>query len=78
MSTERWVYEENGKLFRHEENDGYAFLRHGPESVDEELAGLGDPWLVSNPSRFEEAVACLESAGYVVDRVNKTYTKATP
>ena len=33
-STEVWFYIRNGMLYKHIENDGYAFMRNGPEEKD--------------------------------------------
>ena len=35
--TESWVYVEAGKIIQHIENDGYAFMRNGPEGCDTEI-----------------------------------------
>ena len=38
MSSERWIrVEEDGTVILHSENDGWAYLRHGPEAVEEPL-----------------------------------------
>ena len=35
--NEAWVKVVDGKLIRHVENDGYAFMRHGPEADETEI-----------------------------------------
>ena len=38
MAIERWVrIEADGRLILHEENDGIAFLRRGPEAHEREI-----------------------------------------
>jgi hypothetical protein len=36
-----WVFRDGDKLFRREENDGWAFLNRGPEARDQEIIGIG-------------------------------------
>jgi hypothetical protein len=39
MAIERWVIvRPDGALILHEENDGAAFLRHGPQAMERFLA----------------------------------------
>jgi hypothetical protein len=33
-STESWLYRKDGKVYRHIENDGWSFLRRGPEASE--------------------------------------------
>jgi hypothetical protein len=36
--SESWlVVHDDGRIIYHSENDGYAFLRHGAEAIDEEI-----------------------------------------
>ena len=38
MSTERWlIVRKDGSLVLHEENDGWAFLRNGPQASEEPI-----------------------------------------
>jgi hypothetical protein len=38
MSSERWLrIEDDGTIILHSENDGWTFLRRGPEAVEEPL-----------------------------------------
>lgn len=41
-STETWFYIKNGMLYKHTENDGYAFMRNGPEEKDVCLGTVQD------------------------------------
>jgi hypothetical protein len=35
MSVDRWVFvQDDGTIILREENDGWQYLRHGPEAVD--------------------------------------------
>jgi hypothetical protein len=34
MARERWVYVKDGQLMMHEENDGWSFLKQGPQASD--------------------------------------------
>lgn len=49
--NEAWVKVVDGKLIRHVENDGYAFMRHGPEADETEIT-LDD---VMKEGRLSEA-----------------------
>jgi hypothetical protein len=53
-AIERWAFVKDGRIYLHQENDGWTFLRRGPEAVDKEIS-LGE--LASRyPSTFEELV----------------------
>jgi len=60
MARERWVYVKDGQLMMHEENDGWSFLKQGPQSAD---------WPVTleevrqqYPGHYDEAVEELRKA----------------
>jgi hypothetical protein len=37
--SESWlVVHDDGRIVYHSENDGYAFLRHGAQAIDEEIS----------------------------------------
>jgi len=36
-ARERWVVKKGDKYFEHEENDGWVYLRNGPEAHETEL-----------------------------------------
>jgi hypothetical protein len=39
VSSERWIYvKEDGTIILHTENDGWTFMRHGPEAVEKVLS----------------------------------------
>lgn len=40
MSTERWYYIEDGVLYKHVENDGYTYARHGAEASNTLLCNV--------------------------------------
>jgi hypothetical protein len=42
MSKDRWVFvQDDGTIILREENDGWQYLRHGPEAVDR-VVNIGD------------------------------------
>ena len=40
MGMDRWVFRRNDKVLLHEENDGYTYMRRGPEASETELARI--------------------------------------
>jgi hypothetical protein len=60
-AVERWVYvRDDGTIILHEENDGWTFLRRGPEA-HEEIVTLDD--LRNYPRLLEDAQRLLAARG---------------
>jgi hypothetical protein len=53
-SVERWARIVGGKIYLHEENDGWTFVRHGAEASEREIS-LGELALCY-PSAFEAVI----------------------
>lgn len=53
-STETWFYIKNGMLYKHTENDGYAFMRNGPEEKDVCLCTIQEA-AIKYPNELNEA-----------------------
>ena len=51
---EEWYFVEDGKLYRHTENDGYQFMKRGAEPHDEFLMTVEEA-KVKCPGRLAEA-----------------------
>jgi len=34
-AREKWFFKEGDKIYQHSENDGWAYVRRGPEAADE-------------------------------------------
>jgi hypothetical protein len=60
MSRERWVYLKDGQLMMHEENDGWSFLKQGPQSGDWPVTL--DEVRSQYPNHYEEARKLLKEA----------------
>jgi hypothetical protein len=62
--AETWIWVKNGRVCFHIENDGYAFLRKGPEARDyaivrESDSGLYYEGLALSPDLVDEAGAAI-------------------
>ena len=55
MSSQRehWYFIKEGKVYEHGENDGYAFMRKGPQAHDE-LLGTVEEVKAKWPSWFKK------------------------
>lgn len=73
---ERWVIvNEDGSLILHSENDGWAYMKKGPEATDEpvtleELKNYGmsssGPYGVKHWTLYDEAVKQLKEKGFPI------------
>tara|TARA_B100000212_G_scaffold288798_1_gene229940 strand:+ start:266 stop:463 length:198 start_codon:yes stop_codon:yes gene_type:complete len=53
-SKEKWYYVKKGMLYKHVENDGWAFLKNGPQEEDIPMMTIEEA-LIKCPRRLEEA-----------------------
>ena len=53
-SKEKWYFVKKGILYKHTENDGWAFLKKGPQEEDELLMTVEEA-KIKCPHRLEEA-----------------------
>lgn len=68
VASERWVYLNNGKLFLHYENDGWAFLRKGSQAEDDPVTLK---YLKYNlPKLYQDALELLKNDSSSVSRTS--------
>ena len=61
MSIDRFVYvKDDGSIILHEENDGYQYMRHGPQAV--ECTVTFDELKHNYPDPFTQACCMLANA----------------
>ena len=53
-TTEKWYFVKEGILYKHTENDGWAFLKKGAQAHDEPLMTVEEA-KVKCPHRLKEA-----------------------
>ena len=53
-SREKWYFVKEGVLYKHTENDGWAFLRNGAQAEEKPLMTVEEA-KIKCPDRLEEA-----------------------
>ena len=56
----RYTINANGVIIKHEENDGYAAMRHGPQHRTETLGNGTQEWEKALPEVAKTAVRILQ------------------